>query len=77
MDENKILNEVGSETINEVCEEVSKSNGNILIKVAVGIVVTLAGIGGVLFYRNRKKSKNQFHVIKSMPEDIKNDENEE
>lgn len=78
MEENEVINEINEEVVNTMCEEVSNSNGNILLKVVAGITVIAAGIGGFILYkRHRKKSQVvKLEMSEIVEENIDNKENE-
>lgn len=60
MKEDQVIKEINEEVVTDVvCEEVAKSNGNMLVKAIAGIVVIAAGVGATLFIRKKKQAKNK------------------
>ena len=67
MEENKIMEEINGETIMEVCNEVTTSNSNILVKVAVVAVVAAVGVGATIFYKKKKAQKTEEENVEVIP----------
>lgn len=56
MSKNKVMEGINEE-VTQVCEGVSKSNGSMITKLAVGALGVAATIGAVVFFRNKKKNQ--------------------
>ena len=52
----KVVEEINNDTVNQVCEGVSKTNGGLIAKLAVGALGVAATIGAVIFYKNKKNN---------------------
>lgn len=57
MEENKIVEVVNEESVETVCEGVSKINGGTVAKVVAGVVGLAAIVGTVLFVRKKRKER--------------------
>ena len=57
MAKNKIMESVNEETVTQFTEGVSNSNGNVITKLAVGALGVAAGIGAVIFFKNKRKNQ--------------------
>lgn len=70
MTKTKIMDTVNEETVNQVCEGVTNSNGSMITKLVVGALGVAAGIGAIIFYK-KKKQNQEFEA-----EEIENCSNE-
>lgn len=57
MEEIKVMEGINEGGVIEACKEVTKSNGNLIVKIAVGALVAAAGVGAVIFYKKKKAQK--------------------
>lgn len=57
MAKQKVMEGINEETVTQVGEVVSNTNGNMITKLAVGALGVAAGIGAVIFFRNKKQNQ--------------------
>lgn len=66
MEETKIIEELNEEAVEQVCEGVTNSNGNMVAKIVVaGAVAVAAGVGAILFYKKKKQAKLETEEVDS------------
>lgn len=66
MEENKVMEGLNGEVVNQVCEEVTNSNKNMVLKLGVGaVVVTAVGYGVYKLYKKVKNRKNETECVES------------
>lgn len=77
MEEKEVINEGVANTISE---EVSKSNGNVIAKVAIIAIAAIASVGGIILYKRHKRKLQEVDAENvetdyTIDNDAKNNEN--
>lgn len=75
MEENKIImEEINEEVVADVCEGAVNTNGNLMLKLAVGAVGIAAAVGAVIFIKRRKARKNAELAEENVESEVKNED---
>lgn len=63
MKNNNAIEQINEGAVNQIYEEVSTSNGNPLVKIALGVLVVAAGVGTAVWFKNRKNRKQECEEV--------------
>lgn len=63
------MKKINEEAVQEICEGVTNSNGNVFVRLAVGALGVAAGIGAVVFIKKRRNNKLKAEDIEFDSED--------
>lgn len=64
------MKKINEETVEQVCEGMTKSNGGTVVKIAAGVLSIAAGVGAVLFYKKKQNNKLETEDVENISEEI-------